>query len=187
MSILEIVLIGIGLSMDAFAVSICKGLCMNKVRLKNILVIATFFGFFQAIMPVFGYLFGYQFKNQIGSIDHWIAFILLLLIGSNMIYGAFKNEEEKECEYKFKIFELFILAIATSIDAMAVGVSFAFFDINIVFAATVIGVITFLLSNTGVLIGFKYGSKYEKKATLLGGGILILIGTKILLTHTGII
>lgn len=192
MSIIEIILTAIGLSMDAFAVSICKGLNVKGAQYKNILIIALFFGVFQAIMPLIGWMLGSQFENYIIQYDHWIAFFLLALIGSKMLWEALKEEnnvEEESCDtlkaldYK----ELLLLAIATSIDALAVGVTFAFLKVNIVFSVTVIGLITFALSIVGVIIGIRFGSKFKKGAEIVGGVILLLIGLKILLEHLGIL
>ncbi len=183
MGILEIGFIGIGLAMDAFAVSICKGLSMSKINWKKAVIIATYFGFFQAFMPVIGYFLGTTFQSLVDRIDHWIAFILLAIIGGNMIYESFDDENEKRndnVDFKTMIF----LAIATSIDALAVGVTFAFFKVNVVLSVLFIGIITFLISLLGVKLGNKFGDKFQNKAELLGGVILILIGLKILLEHT---
>ena len=191
MSFFEIFMIGVGLSMDAFAVSICKGLNMRKLDKVQTLVIAFFFGGFQALMPFVGWLLGKQFEAYITSFDHWIAFVLLAFIGGKMIWDVFKGDDKDEscCEEgaKLDVKELFMLAIATSIDALAVGISFAFLQVNIVSAITLIGCTTFVISAAGVFIGHKFGSKYEDKASLAGGIILILIGLKILLEHLGIL
>ncbi len=186
MGFVELFLIGIGLSMDAFAVSICKGLKMQKLNLKQTALIALFFGGFQAIMPLIGWLLGANFKDYIVDFDHWIAFVLLAFIGGKMVYESFKNEEDDECD-KFDIKELFLLAIATSIDALAVGITFAFLHVNILSAITIIGITTFILAAVGVFIGHKFGAVYKSKAELAGGLILIFIGLKILLEHLGII
>ena len=181
-------LIGIGLSMDAFAVSICKGLSMQKIDKKYTLCIGLFFGGFQALMPLTGYLLGSQFSGYIERFDHWIAFVLLALIGFNMIKESREEEEEEEKPYagvNFK--ELLILAVATSIDALAVGVTFAFLQVNIVSAITIIGCTTFVISIAGVYVGNVFGSRYKSRAELTGGVILILIGLKILLEHLGVI
>lgn len=189
MSIIELFLIGIGLSADAFAVAVCKGLNMRKVSTKTAAIIGLFFGGFQALMPFLGWVLGKQFEKYIVNIDHWIAFVLLAFIGGKMIYEAFTEEEE--CCSKIReipdIKELFILAVATSIDALAVGITFAFLQVNIVKAISLIGITTFVLSVIGVYIGCKFGSKYKNKAELAGGIILVLIGLKILLEHLGII
>ena len=191
MSFFEIFMIGVGLSMDAFAVAICKGLNMRKLDKVQTLVIAFFFGGFQALMPFVGWLLGKQFEAYITSFDHWIAFVLLAFIGGKMIWDVFKGDDKDEscCEEgaKLDVKELFMLAIATSIDALAVGISFAFLQVNIVSAITLISCTTFVISAAGVFIGHKFGSKYEDKASLAGGIILILIGLKILLEHLGIL
>ena len=192
MSYFEIFMIGVGLSMDAFAVAICKGLAMPKLNKAQTLIIALFFGGFQALMPFIGWLLGKQFESYITSFDHWIAFILLAIIGGKMILDVIKGKDDEEEEavgtgLKLDIKELFMLAIATSIDALAVGISFAFMQVNIVPAITLIGCTTFCISAFGVFVGHKFGSKYEDKATLVGGAILILIGLKILLEHLGIL
>lgn len=186
MGILEIIIIAIGLAMDAFAVSICKGLSMKKMSWKKGLIIGGYFGFFQALMPLIGYLLGIGFQDKVTGIDHWIAFILLGIIGINMIKEALsKKEEEKNDSVNFK--EMIVLAIATSIDALAVGITMAFLEVNIALAITIIGIITFAISVIGVKIGNIFGNKYEKKAEFAGGVILILMGIKILLEHLGII
>ncbi len=191
MSFFEIFMIGVGLSMDAFAVAICKGLNMRKLDKGQTLVIALFFGGFQALMPFLGWLLGKQFESYITSFDHWIAFVLLAFIGGKMIWDVFKGDDKDEvcCRAgaRLDIKELFVLAIATSIDALAVGISFAFLQVNIGFAITWIGCTTFVLSAAGVFVGHKFGAKYEDKATVVGGVILILIGLKILLEHLGIL
>ena len=191
MSFFEIFMIGVGLSMDAFAVAICKGLNMRKLDKVQTLVIALFFGGFQALMPFLGWLLGKQFESYITSFDHWIAFVLLAFIGGKMIWDVFKGDDKDEacCRAgtRMDIKELFVLAIATSIDALAVGISFAFLQVNIGSAITLIGCTTFVISAAGVFVGHKFGAKYEDKATVVGGVILILIGLKILLEHLGIL
>ena len=189
MGLLELILIAIGLAMDAFAVSICKGLNMRKMNYRQAGIIALFFGGFQAIMPLIGWFLGKQFESYITSIDHWIAFLLLAFIGANMIREALgEDEDEDESPLdKLDIGELFMLAVATSIDALAVGITFAFLKVNILPAVSIIGIITFVISFAGVGIGHKFGRKYEKKAELAGGIILICIGLKILLEHLGIL
>lgn len=188
MGIIELFLIAVGLSMDAFAVSICKGLSMKKCTWKKAGIVGLYFGIFQAGMPLLGYLLGVQFKNVITSIDHWIAFLLLGCIGGNMIKEAISGEEECECcEEKLDVKTMLGLAVATSIDALAVGVTFAFLNVDIVPAVCFIGVTTFIISVAGVKIGHVFGNKYESRAELLGGVILILIGVKILLEHLGIL
>ncbi len=185
MGILEIILIGIGLAMDAFAVSICKGLSMKKLSFKKTIIIGLYFGIFQALMPVIGFLLGKGFENVVEAIDHWIALILLSFIGINMIKEAFKTEDESTDDVSFK--EMSILAIATSIDALAIGITFAFLRISILEPCLLIGIITFSISVIGVFIGNKFGNKFEKRAKLFGGIILIVIGIKILLEHLHII
>lgn len=189
MGFFELFLIAVGLSMDAFAVSICKGLKMQRFNVRHAGVIALAFGGFQALMPVIGWFLGKQFESYITGIDHWIAFVLLAVIGGKMAVESFKKEEEdssKENE-KLDIKELLVLAVATSIDALAVGITFAFLQVSIVPAVSLIGVITFVLSAVGVFIGHKFGAKFKSKAELAGGIILILIGLKILLEHLGVI
>lgn len=193
MGLLEIILTGIGLSMDALAVSVCKGLSMKKLKIGNTLIIALFFGFFQAAMPIIGWLLGINFKRYIEAFDHWIAFILLLFIGGKMLFDSFgaadESKENDKKEDKINIKELTVLAIATSIDALAVGIAMACLEggINIAAAVSVIGAITFAICFAGVFIGHKFGSKFEKNAGFAGGVILILIGLKILLEHLGIL
>lgn len=187
MSFFELFLLAVGLSMDAFAVSICEGLSMKKLNLKRAGILALFFGGFQAGMPLIGYLLGKNFQQYITSIDHWIAFLLLLIIGGSMIKESFDKDEEKKENKKFCLKYVSVLAIATSIDALAVGITFAFLQVRIVPAVCLIGIITFLLSFIGVKIGNVFGSKYKSKAELLGGIILIIIGIKILVEHLGII
>ncbi len=186
MSILEIALIGVGLAMDAFAVSVCKGLSMKKLDWKKAIIIALYFGVFQAGMPIIGYFLGSTFESLVTQIDHWIAFILLGVIGGNMIKDAFSKDCEKANDrVDFK--EMLVLAIATSIDALAIGITLACLKVNLLESASIIGIITLVLSLIGVKIGNKFGDKYENKAELVGGVILILMGTKILLEHLGII
>ena len=189
MTFFELFLIGIGLSMDAFAVSICKGLSMQKIDKKYTLCIGLFFGGFQALMPLTGYLLGNRFSGYIERFDHWIAFVLLALIGFNMIKESREEEEEEEKPYagiNFK--ELLILAVATSIDALAVGITFALLpDVNVPLAVCLIGITTFVCSAAGLKVGNLFGLKYKAKAELAGGIILILIGLKILLEHLGVI
>lgn len=186
MTLFTLFTIALGLSMDAFAVAICKGLAMSKITFRKSLIVGLWFGGFQGLMPLFGYLLGVQFKDSITAIDHWIAFILLGLIGFNMIREALSKEEEKASD-SLAFNDMLVLAIATSIDALAVGVTFAFLQVNIVPAICFIGVITFTLSMVGVKIGNVFGVRYKSKAELAGGIILILMGTKILLEHLGIL
>lgn len=189
MGIAELLMIGTGLSMDAFAASVCKGLNMKgRINYVHAAVIALFFGGFQALMPLAGYILGMNFRQYITKYDHWTAFALLTFIGGKMIYEAFKDcEEDSCCSEKLDIKELLILAVATSIDALAVGITFAFLQVNICLAAAVIGATTFILSFAGVVIGNKFGSRYKNKAELAGGVILVLMGVKILLEHLGIL
>ncbi len=186
MSILEILLISIGLAMDAFAVSICKGLAMKKMNWKKAIIIGLYFGIFQAVMPIIGYYLGEKFENLVTSIDHWIILGLLVFIGGNMIKESFQKENE-EANENIDIKTMMILAIATSIDALAVGITFAFFEINLISVVLAIGIITFILSVIGVKIGNKFGAKYKRKSEFVGGLILILIGIKVLMEHLGII
>ena len=192
MGIIDFILLGIGLAMDAFAVSICKGLGMTKINKNQLIIIASFFGGFQAIMPLIGYLLGNIFAKYVMQFSHWIAFVLLAFIGIKMIIDAIKDRnekdiaEEKDKPISFK--EITLLAIATSIDALAVGVTFSFYeDINIVLAIVIIGVITLIISALGVFIGNIFGSRYRFIASLIGGIILVLLGIKILLEGLGII
>ena len=188
MTLWELFIIAVGLSMDAFAVSICKGLSVKKVTFGHAAVCGGYFGAFQAIMPVIGFVLGVQFKDLITSVDHWIALILLCLIGANMIRESLSKEEE-EMNCSFCLRAMLPLAIATSIDALAVGVTFAIMDIGskIVFAVLFIGVITFILSAIGVKIGNVFGAKFKAKAEFFGGVVLILMGLKIFLEDLGIL
>lgn len=186
MGISEIFLIGMGLGMDSFAVAICKGLSMNKMDWTKAFIIGGYFGIFQAIMPIIGYFLGKGFENIIVNVDHWIAFILLFAIGINMIKEAFSGDEDAHndsVDYK----TMLILAVATSIDALAVGITFAFLRVNICLAILIIGIMAFSLSVIGVKIGNIFGDKYGKIAEIFGGIILIIIGIKILLEHTGVL
>ena len=188
MNFIELLLIAVGLSMDAFSVSICKGLTTKKFSWRMALICGLWFGFFQALMPIIGYFLGAQFQEMIEAYDHWIAFSLLFLIGANMIREAVwgkKEEGENNGALDFKT--MFLLAIATSIDALAVGVSFACIQVKLWSSVIIIGLTTFVFSVLGVKIGNVFGSKYEKSAGVVGGIILILIGLKILLEHLGII
>ena len=185
MSLLELFLIACGLSMDAFAVSVCKGLSVRKASLSQSLVTGLWFGGFQAGMPLIGYLLGVSFSSLITNVDHWIAFILLAIIGGNMIRESFSPEET--CDGSFSVKTMLPLAAATSIDALAVGITFAFLQVSIVPAVSFIGVITFLLSAAGLKIGNVFGSRWRSKAEFLGGLVLILMGAKILLEHLGIL
>ena len=182
MSTYELFIIAVGLSMDALAVAICKGLSMAKMSWKKGIIVGLWFGGFQALMPLIGYLLGAQFESKITAFDHWIAFILLGLIGGNMIREGVSGDEEKTDD-SVSIKNMLPLAIATSIDALAVGVTFAFLRVNIVYAVSFIGVITFLLSTVGVKVGNVFGARYKSKAEIAGGVILILMGLKILIEH----
>lgn len=189
MSLVELLLISVGLAMDAFSVSVCKGLSMKKLNIKGGVVTALFFGVFQAVMPVIGYFLGSRFENVISSFSHWLSFALLAFIGGKMIWEAIKGDDEGETknEYRLDYKELTLLAIATSIDALAVGIVFAAEKTDLLFSVTMIGAITFVLSLAGVFIGHRFGSKYEKKAEFAGGVILVLIGLKLLLEGLGVI
>lgn len=189
MTIADLMLISIGLAMDAFAVSVCKGLSMKKLDLKGGIITALFFGVFQGVMPMIGYFIGTRFANLISSFSHLVSFGLLAFIGGKMIFEAFSGDTEEEGgkEYKLDLKELTLLAIATSIDALAVGIVFAAEKTNLIFSVTMIGVITFALSLLGVYIGHRFGSKYEKGAEIAGGAVLILIGVKLLLGGLGVL
>ena len=191
MTLLEIFLVGIGLSMDAFAVAICKGLAMPTINRKQTLLIAAYFGVFQALMPLTGWLLGSQFARHVTKMAPWIAFVLLAWIGGNMIRESLSKKEEDEevepAELRHK--ELFMLAIATSIDALAVGVSFSMVELAIPIgaAAALIGCTTFAVSVGGVFVGHIFGARYKNRAEFVGGAILLLIGVKILLEHFGVL
>ena len=188
---IELFLLGLGLSMDAFAVSVCKGLGMRKLNKKQAVIIGLYFGGFQALMPLIGWLLGSQFQKYITSIDHWIAFILLGFIGGKMIIEAVRewNEEEivEVTDAPIDHKNMLVLAVATSIDALAVGITFAFLNTPIIEAISIIGITTFVLSIIGVIVGNFFGSKYKSKAEFIGGLILVLLGVKILLEHLGIL
>lgn len=185
MSLLEIFIISLGLSMDAFAVSICKGLSVNQLKFKHNIIAGLYFGGFQMGMPLIGYFLGKQFEWLITGIDHWIAFVLLGLIGANMIKEAFEGDEEMNSDFSPK--SMLPLAVATSIDALAVGVTFACLKVDVFSSAGIIGITTFLLSAIGIKIGNVFGGKFKSKAEFTGGLVLVLMGIKILLEHTGII
>lgn len=186
MNIFELFLVAVGLSMDAFAVAICKGLALKKAGFRDMALVGLWFGGFQALMPAAGYLLGAQFKDAITAVDHWIAFGLLAVIGGNMIREAVSGGEEAE-DASLAAKAMLPLALATSIDALAVGVGFAFLNVNIGAAAGFIGVITFGLSAAGVKAGAVFGARYKSRAEIAGGVILILLGAKILLEHLGVI
>ncbi|MBR3834335.1 MAG: manganese efflux pump [Lachnospiraceae bacterium] len=185
MGLLELFIVAVGLAMDAFAVSICKGLSLGKIKMKHMAIAGLWFGGFQALMPAIGYFVGSLFADRIEAVDHWIAFVLLAIIGVSMIKEASQEEDEMDACMDPKC--MFVLAVATSIDALAVGVSFAFLRVSIVWSVIFIGVITFMLSAIGVKIGSVFGAKYKSKAEIAGGIVLIIIGAKILLEHLEII
>ena len=184
MSLIELFILAVGLSMDAFAVSVCKGLSLGKIKVKHMCIAGAWFGGFQALMPLIGYFLGSFFAGMIEQYDHWVAFALLALIGGNMIKESFGKDEEVDSAMDVK--SMLLLAIATSIDALAVGVTFAFLQVQIVPAVSFIGVITFIFSAVGVKIGSLFGTKYKSKAELVGGIVLVLIGIKILLEGIGV-
>ena len=183
MSLIELFILAVGLSMDAFAVSICKGLSLRKIKAKHMCIAGLWFGGFQALMPLIGYFLGSFFSEMIEQYDHWVAFILLAIIGGNMIKESFGKDENVDSAMDFK--SMLLLAIATSIDALAVGVTFAFLQVQIVPAVSFIGV-TFIFSAVGIKIGSLFGTKYRSKAELFGGIVLVLIGLKILLEGIGV-
>ena len=184
MSIVELFILAVGLSMDAFAVSICKGLSLGKIKPKHMCIAGAWFGGFQALMPFIGYCLASTLSGLVDSIDHWIAFILLAFIGINMIKESFEEEKQND-DFSWKT--MLMLAIATAIDALAVGVTFSFESINIFMAISIIGLTTFIIASAGVYIGHIFGNKYQQKAQITGGIILILIGVKILIEGLGII
>lgn len=186
MSLLELFILAVGLSMDAFAVSVCKGLSVRRGSMKQAITVGIWFGGFQALMPFLGYLLGITFSSLITNVDHWIAFVLLAFIGFNMIRES-RSEEENESNDRFDFKTLLPLAVATSIDALAVGVTFAFLQVNIVPAVSFIGCITFILSAIGLKAGNIIGAKNRSRAEFAGGLVLILMGIKILLEHLGVI
>lgn len=185
MSILDLFILAVGLSMDAFAVSVCKGLSLGKIKPKHMCIAGAWFGGFQALMPLVGYFLGSFFAEMIEKYDHWVAFVLLAIIGGNMIKESFGKDEKVDSSMDVK--SMLLLAIATSIDALAVGVTFAFLQVQIVPAVSFIGVITFIFSAVGVKIGSLFGAKYKSKAELFGGIVLVLIGIKILLEGIGVL
>ena len=188
---IELFLLGIGLAMDAFAVSVCKGLGMRRLNKKQTLIIGLYFGGFQALVPLIGWLLGSQFQKYITSIDHWIAFILLSFIGGKMMIEAIREWNEEETvdvmDAPLDHKNMLVLAVATSIDALAVGITFAFLDTPIIEAITIIGITTMVISIIGVVVGNFFGSRYKSKAEFIGGLILVLLGLKILLEHLGIL
>ena len=182
MSLVELFLLAVGLSMDAFAVSVCKGLSVGRVRNRHMLACGAYFGGFQALMPFIGYLLGARFQSMIENVDHWIAFVLLAIIGINMIREALGDDDDS-LDASFGVKTMLLLAVATSIDALAVGVTFAFLKVNIGPAVCFIGAVTFVLSALGVRLGGAFGMKWKRRAELAGGAILVLIGLKILVEH----
>ncbi len=188
MTIYALILLSVGLAMDAFSVAVCKGLSMKKIDFKGGFITALFFGVFQGVMPLLGYFLGSTFASYITKFSHWVGLVLLGFIGGKMIWEALHDEEGEESkEYKLDIKELFILAIATSIDALAVGIVFATEKTNIILSVSLIAIITFALSFVGIIIGNKFGSKYESKAEIAGGAVLVILGVKILLEGLGVI
>lgn len=188
MSFGELLLLAVGVSMDALAVAICKGLSIRELKWKHCLIVGGWFGAFQALMPTIGWLLGSAFADLVGSVDHWIAFVLLLIIGGNMIREALsKSEDEEGCDPSLAVGTMLMLAVATSIDALALGVTFAFLRVNVLIAVLAIGLCTFLISAAGVRIGHVFGRRFKSKAEFFGGAVLILIGLKILLEHLGLI
>ena len=187
MNLFELILLAVGLAMDAFAVSICKGLALRKVRWRDALLVGLWFGGFQALMPLLGYFLGSRFAEAITAFDHWIAFALLLLIGLSMIRESFEKEPDNKSGASLAVKTMLVLAVATSIDALAVGVTFAFLSVRIVPATCLIGCITFALSAVGVKLGAVFGMKYKSRAELAGGIILVLLGVEILLEHLGVL
>ena len=182
MTVVELIVVAVGVSMDAFAVSVCKGLSVRKLRPRHAFSVSVWFGGFQALMPLTGYFLGVSFADMVSDFDHWIAFVLLSIIGGNMLKEAFGNEEcEVDPDFSFKT--MLIMAVATSVDALAVGVSFAFLKVDIWSAVLLIGVTTAAFSGVGVVVGNMFGARYKSKAELAGGIILVLIGLKILVEH----
>lgn len=188
MGLVSIVLLAVSLAMDAFAVAICKGLAMQKLSVRNMVIVGAWFGTFQALMPTIGYFLGSAFEDKITAIDHWVGFALLAIIGINMI----RESRECDCEAEanandsLEVKEMFMLAVATSIDALAVGITFAFVEMNVLLAVILIGVITFTISMFGVKIGNVFGTKYKSKAEFAGGTVLIFLGVKMLLEGLGV-
>lgn len=185
MSLWELFAIAVGLSMDAFAVSICKGLSVSTLKARHALAAGAYFGGFQALMPLLGWALGVRFQSLITNVDHWVAFVLLALIGASMVRES-RDKEADCCDSSFSFAAMLPLAVATSIDALAVGVTFAFLQVNIVPAVCFIGGTTFVLSAAGVKVGHVFGARYKSRAELFGGVVLILMGLKILLEHLGV-
>lgn len=183
MTLVELLLIAVGVSMDAFAVSICKGLSVRKLRPRHAFSAAIWFGGFQALMPLIGYVVGIHFADFVANVDHWISFALLAYIGGGMVKGACEKADDEEFDADFSFGKMFALSVATSIDALAVGISFAFLKVNIWGAVMLIGATTAAFSGVGVMAGYEFGARYKSKAELLGGIILVVIGIKILVDH----
>ncbi|MDD4798759.1 MAG: manganese efflux pump MntP family protein [Clostridia bacterium] len=187
MSLIELAILAVALSMDAFAVAVCKGLSMSRFSLKKALTVGLYFGIFQAAMPMLGYLLGSLFAEQIRDFDHWIAFALLFIIGIKMVKEGREPKDKKSDDSSLAFGQMLVLSVATSIDALAVGITFAFLRVNVLFAVSLIGLSTLLLSALGVKIGSIFGARYKSRAEVSGGAILIALGLKILLEHLGII
>lgn len=187
MGLLELVILAVALAMDAFAVSICKGLSMCRLKLRHCLIVGLWFGAFQALMPTLGYFLGSTFAQLVQALDHWIAFVLLLILGGNMIREAFHGEDDEEVSPSLAAPGMFLLAVATSIDALAVGVTFAFLQVHLLAAVSIIGLCTFAISAVGVKIGHVFGARFKSKAELFGGVVLVLIGCRILVEHLGLL
>lgn len=186
MSFPELLILAVGLAMDAFAVAVCKGLSLRTLKLQQALLVGVWFGLFQALMPALGWLLGSAFSGLVQSVDHWVAFVLLSIIGGNMIREGLQGGDEN-CDPSLSFGVMFLLAVATSIDALAVGITFAFLNVSILLAVALIGVVTFTISAVGVKMGNLFGARYKSKAEFFGGAVLILIGLKILLEHLGIL
>ncbi len=186
MSFPELLILAVGLAMDAFAVAVCKGLSLRTLKLQQALLVGVWFGLFQALMPALGWLLGSAFSGLVQSVDHWMAFVLLSIIGGNMIREGLQGDDEN-CDPSLSFGVMLLLAVATSIDALAVGITFAFLNVSILLAVALIGVVTFTISAVGVKMGNLFGARYKSKAEFFGGAVLILIGLKILLEHLGIL
>ena len=186
MSFPELLILAVGLAMDAFAVAVCKGLSLRTLKLQQALLVGVWFGLFQALMPALGWLLGSAFSGLVQSVDHWVAFVLLSIIGGNMIREGLRGDDEN-CDPSLSFGVMLLLAVATSIDALAVGITFAFLNVSILLAVALIGVVTFTISAVGVKMGNLFGARYKSKAEFFGGAVLILIGLKILLEHLGIL
>ena len=186
MSFPELLILAVGLAMDAFAVAVCKGLSLRTLKLQQALLVGVWFGLFQALMPALGWLLGSAFSGLVQSVDHWVAFVLLAIIGGNMIREGLQGDDEN-CDPSLSFGVMLLLAVATSIDALAVGITFAFLNVSILLAVALIGVVTFTISAVGVKMGNLFGARYKSKAEFFGGAVLILIGLKILLEHLGIL